>query len=113
MGSRAEVDVPVGARIIDVSGKTLLPGLWDMHAHANQVQGAPAYLAGGVTTIRDLGNELEFATAFRDAVAEGALGPEILLAGMTDGAGITARCRTVPTGLRGRRADPSPIRRLS
>ncbi len=42
-----------------------------------------------ITTIRDNGNEIEFATAFRDAIAlKGALGPDILLAGMTDGAGI-------------------------
>lgn len=90
IGARAEIEIPDGATVVDVSGKTLIPGLWDMHAHANQVEWAPAYLAGGVTTIRDLGNELEFATAFRDAVSENsALGPDILLAGMTDGAGIT------------------------
>ena len=90
IGPSGSVQVPNGASVIDVSGRTLIPGLWDMHAHSNQVQWGPAYLAGGVTTIRDLGNELEFATAFRDAVASGeAMGPDILLAGMTDGAGIT------------------------
>ncbi|MEP5617529.1 MAG: hypothetical protein ABJP76_15590, partial [Flavobacteriaceae bacterium] len=88
IGSSPETKIPSNAKIIDVSGKTLIPGLWDMHAHSNQVQWAPAYLAGGVTTIRDNGNELEFATAFRDAIAEdGAMGPDILLAGMTDGPG--------------------------
>ncbi len=89
IGKRSEVIIPENAEIIDVSGKILMPGLWDMHAHSNQVQWAPAYLAGGVTTIRDNGNEIEFATSFRDAIAKnGALGPDILLAGMTDGAGI-------------------------
>lgn len=89
IGSRTAVEIPENAKVIDVTGKTLMPGLWDMHAHSNQVQWAPAYLAGGITTIRDNGNEIEFATAFRDAIAkEGMLGPDILLAGMTDGAGI-------------------------
>jgi len=88
IGSRSTMEVPNDAKVIDVTGKTLMPGLWDMHAHSNQVQWAPAYLAGGITTIRDNGNEIEFATAFRDAIAnDGLLGPDILLAGMTDGAG--------------------------
>ena len=100
IADRGKATIPDGAKIIDVSGKTLLPGLWDMHAHSNQVQWAPAYLAGGVTTIRDNGNEVEFATAFRDAIAkEGMLGPDILLAGMTDGPGKKGngviRARTV------------------
>lgn len=88
IGNQKDIEIPTNAKVIDVSGKTLLPGLWDMHAHSNQVQWAPAYLAGGVTTIRDNGNEIEFATAFRDAIAhDGMLGPDILLAGMTDGPG--------------------------
>lgn len=89
IGKRAIVPIPRNAAIIDVRGKTLIPGLWDMHAHSNQVQWAPAYLAGGITSIRDNGNEVEFATAFRDAIAfKKALGPDIILAGMTDGEGI-------------------------
>ena len=104
IGSRESTEIPEGAKVIDLAGKTLIPGLWDMHAHSNQVQWAPAYLAGGVTTIRDNGNEIEFATAFRDAIAKnGALGPDILLAGMTDGAGITGNGvirATTPEGAR-------------
>lgn len=89
IGSSPEITIPDNAKIIDVSGKTLIPGMWDMHAHSNQVQWGPAYLAGGVTTIRDNGNELEFATAFRDAIAkDGATGPDIILSGMTDGPGV-------------------------
>lgn len=104
IGSRASIEIPEGAKVIDLAGKTLMPGLFDMHAHSNQVQWAAAYLAGGVTTIRDNGNEIEFATAFRDAIAkEGALGPDILLAGMTDGAGIMGNGvirATTPEGAR-------------
>ncbi len=88
IGKNNGIKIPDGAKKIELNGKILIPGLWDMHAHSNQVQWAPAYLAGGVTTIRDNGNEIEFATAFRDAIAkDNAMGPDIILAGMTDGAG--------------------------
>jgi hypothetical protein len=59
-----------------------------MHAHASQIEWAPAYLAAGVTTVRDMGAEQAFITAFRDTVATGkGLGPRLLLAGLVDGPG--------------------------
>ncbi len=90
-GPRGSVAVPAGARVVDVAGKYLLPGLWDMHAHFQQVEWGPVYLAAGVTTVRDVGNELSFITAVRDAVAAGrGLGPRLLLAGIVDGDGPRA-----------------------
>ena len=87
-GPRSKVKIPRGANVIDASGKTILPGLWDMHAHFEQVEWGPIYLAAGVTTVRDCGNEFEFITAVRDAIATGrGLGPRLLLAGVVDGAG--------------------------
>lgn len=87
-GTRNEVEIPKNAQMIDARGKTILPGLWDMHAHFEQVEWGPIYLAAGVTTVRDCGNELEFITAVRDAIAEGhGLGPRILAAGIVDGTG--------------------------
>jgi imidazolonepropionase-like amidohydrolase len=62
-----------------------------MHAHFEQVEWGPIYLAAGVTTVRDCGNEFEFITAVRDAVAQGrGLGPRLLLAGVVDGTGPLA-----------------------
>ncbi|MGH9500738.1 MAG: amidohydrolase family protein [Terriglobales bacterium] len=85
-GPRKQVEIPKAATVIDEHGKTILPGLWDMHAHFEQVEWGPIYLAAGVTTVRDVGNELEFISAVRDAVAEGrGLGPRMLLAGVVDG----------------------------
>jgi imidazolonepropionase-like amidohydrolase len=91
VGPRPKVRVPQGIPTIDVKGKTILPGLWDMHAHVEQVEWGPIYLAAGVTTVRDCGNELEFITSVRDAIAGGrGIGPRILAAGIVDGSGPMA-----------------------
>lgn len=58
----ADVDVPGGATIIDVAGKTIIPGLIDAHAHGpygtadivpQQNWSVMAHLALGVTTVHD------------------------------------------------------------
>ncbi|HLQ38697.1 MAG TPA: hypothetical protein VK348_12890, partial [Planctomycetota bacterium] len=85
-GAAVEVQVPAGAVILDVHGNSVLPGLFDMHAHFEQVEWGPVYLAAGVTTVRDCGNEFDFITAVRDAIRDGrGLGPRLLLAGIVDG----------------------------
>jgi imidazolonepropionase-like amidohydrolase len=90
-GARSSVAIPADARRVDVAGKTILPGLWDMHAHFEQVEWGPLYLAAGVTTVRDCGNELDFIRAVRDTIDDGrGLGPSILMACIVDGEGKTA-----------------------
>ena len=87
-GARSGVSIPRGMRVLDAAGATVAPGLWDMHAHAANVEWLPAYLAAGVTTFRDMGGEQPYLVAVRDAVAGGtALGPRVLLAGLVDGGG--------------------------
>jgi hypothetical protein len=54
-GPAASTTVPQGAQIVDAHGKSVLPGLWEMHAHFEQVEWGPIYLATGVTTARDVG----------------------------------------------------------
>jgi imidazolonepropionase-like amidohydrolase len=91
VGPQSKVKIPKDANIVDATGKFLLPGLWDMHAHFEQVEWGPIYLAAGVTTVRDCGNEFEFITAVRDAIAQNrGLGPRLLLAGIVDGTGPLA-----------------------
>ncbi len=86
VGPASKVEIPAGAQRIDVTGKYIIPGLWDMHAHYEQVEWGPIYLAAGVTTVRDVGNEYDFITQVRDAINSGkALGPHMLLAGIVDG----------------------------
>jgi len=66
VGPTGQVTVPPGARVLDLSGRTVLPGLVGMHDHlfyqmgSNAAVRAPAsfamlYLASGVTTIRTAG----------------------------------------------------------
>jgi imidazolonepropionase-like amidohydrolase len=86
VGSRHEVVVPADARVIELDGQTVAPGLWDMHAHLAQVEWGPVYLAAGITTVRDVGNDVDFVRAMRDASASGqGPAPRILVAGVIFG----------------------------
>jgi len=85
-GPRSTTKIPDGAKVVDVTGRFLLPGLWDMHAHLYQTELGPTYLAAGITTARDVGNDIETATSLRDAFKEQrGLGPRMFLAGYIDG----------------------------
>jgi len=91
VGPSASTTIPRGVAAVDVHGKFITAGLWDMHAHAGQTDWSLPYLAGGVTTIRDMGGEDAFLVPYRDAVASGrALGPRYLLACLVDGSGPQA-----------------------
>jgi imidazolonepropionase-like amidohydrolase len=87
-GPASSTPVPESAQVVDAHGKSVLPGLWEMHAHFEQVEWGPIYLAAGVTTARDVGNEREFIVAARDAIAAGrGIGPRLVMAGVVDGSG--------------------------
>jgi hypothetical protein len=88
VGADGEVQVPAGARHIDARGKTVLPGLWDMHTHVSDLDGV-LHLAAGVTTVRDLANDVEQLTEKRETWndPEKGVGPRLILAGFLDGPG--------------------------
>lgn len=79
----ALVRVPRGARRIDGRGKTLIPGLWDMHTHLAELGDCtlPVLVTYGVTDVRDMGGDATTLSAWRSAVIEGRLvGPDIRMA---------------------------------
>jgi imidazolonepropionase-like amidohydrolase len=89
IGPRGQVQVPEGARIIDVAGRFVVPGFVDTHAHlrARGVHRAEnwsyaANLAYGVTTTRDPQTGTTDVLSYEDMVQAGTvLGPRIYSTG--------------------------------
>jgi imidazolonepropionase-like amidohydrolase len=52
VGKTGQVTVPSGSRLVDASGKYLIPGLWDMHVHWYDRSSLPLFTVNGVTGIR-------------------------------------------------------------
>jgi Tol biopolymer transport system component len=86
VGRRGQVTIPSGARTIDVAGKTIMPGLVDVHAHIwpawnihkTQVWEYLANLAYGVTTTRDPQTATTDVLSYRDMVETGQMiGPRV------------------------------------
>jgi len=57
VGLNSEIDVPDSAQIIDVKGKTVLPGFINAHAHSDFDESTiRTFATDGVTTLRDVGH---------------------------------------------------------
>jgi predicted amidohydrolase YtcJ len=72
-------------QVIDGSGRTLLPGLFDMHAHMSGDVG-PLHLAAGVTSVREMAGENSEVLRLQARLADGELpGPHMYAAGFIEG----------------------------
>jgi imidazolonepropionase-like amidohydrolase len=103
VGPAASTTVPAGAKVIDLTGETVLPGLVGMHDHlfypapsgVGRIPGAPAlynelgfsfprlYLASGVTTLRTTGSVAPYADlGIKKEIDEGRIpGPHLHITG--------------------------------
>ena len=100
VGPAGAVDIPRDAQVVDAAGKSVLPGLADMHVHLNggwdgqavEMLGYQRYLNAllyaGVTTVLDTGNVLPYIQQIKQEVsARRIAGPAIHMAGpLIDGA---------------------------
>jgi imidazolonepropionase-like amidohydrolase len=104
IGRTGEVSIPPAARVIDATGKFLIPGLWDMHAHMFTHRGDaffPLYAVAGVTAVRDMHTvvPMEQIQEHRTRLAAGTLiGPRLiavagpLIAGPAGGGRFPPEC---------------------
>lgn len=90
IGPSGKVKIPAGAAVRDLRGKTIMPGLVDIHAHTwvawgvhrSQVSQFLAQLAFGVTTQRDPQTSSEDALTYQDLMETGQLiGPRLYSTG--------------------------------
>ncbi|MFN2502139.1 MAG: amidohydrolase family protein, partial [Pyrinomonadaceae bacterium] len=90
IGPKGKVAIPAGAKVVDVTGKTIIPGFVDVHAHMwpprdlhqTQVWQYLANLAYGVTTTRDPQSSTTDVYAYADLVETGdILGPRVFTTG--------------------------------
>jgi hypothetical protein len=90
VGAQGKVTIPSDAKVIDVSGKTIMPGYVDVHAHMWPAFGVHrsqpfeylANLAYGVTTTRDPQTSTTDVLSYSDMVETGEfIGPRILSTG--------------------------------
>jgi predicted amidohydrolase YtcJ len=88
-----DLNFSAASNVINLTGKHIIPGLFDMHAHVANVlknsynQSESEYmlsmlLAYGITTIRNPGGPTEQSVALKENVSEGKnMGPQIFTAG--------------------------------
>lgn len=91
IGREGEVNFPKNAKVYDVTGKTIMPGFVDVHAHVGHFRYGitpqkhwPYYanLAYGVTTTHDPSTNTEMVFAFSELVKSGQMiGPRIFSTG--------------------------------
>ena len=91
VGPASEVSVPRGAKRIDVAGKTIMPGIIDVHAHIGTGSSGItpqtpwsflANLAFGVTTMHDPSNDTEMFFSAAELVRSGeVVGPRLFSTG--------------------------------
>ncbi|HEX8816021.1 MAG TPA: amidohydrolase family protein [Terriglobales bacterium] len=97
VGPNDAVKLAAGVRVVDGTGKFLIPGLWDMHGHLTDAtdDAFPLMIMNGVTGVRDMGGDLAQIDKWRAEIESGKrVGPHIIRAGpFVDGPkeGVTNR----------------------
>lgn len=73
IGAAGSLKAPAGARVIDGSGKTLVPGIWDSHLHIGDDWDVLSNMANGITSFRSPGTTFDRAVDATKRRADGSL----------------------------------------
>jgi imidazolonepropionase-like amidohydrolase len=76
------VGIPAGAKRIDATGKTIMPGIINAHGHVSDPAQFGVYLRDGITTILSLGGAKEFDLREQCAKAPPGTAPHLYVAGL-------------------------------
>lgn len=88
VGPAGSTKVPSGAQVFDGAGKTLVPGLWDVHMHVNNDFTGVQELSMGITSVRDPGNDdVQTVDRRKRAAAGELLFPNVYASSLIDGKG--------------------------
>ena len=80
MGKTGKTRVPPGSRIVDATGKFLIPGLWDMDVLWYEPDYLPLFIANGVTGVRETISYAEQYEWRKEVEAGQLLGPRMVIA---------------------------------
>jgi imidazolonepropionase-like amidohydrolase len=76
----SNLHAPSGTKLIDATGKFLIPGLWDMHVHWSDREFLPLFLANGVTGMRIMWGQAGHHDWRRQSEAGQLLAPHMIIA---------------------------------
>ena len=131
VGRAVDAKIPKGARVIDTSGRVMMPGLWEMHAHLDLIGhgnysrwfpymrehnieekvmeiSAKQFINDGITGAVDLGAPLKESLSVRDRIARGEIpGPRLWVSGP-----MLVRNREILPGL-GKIVTPEDVTRTA
>ncbi|HZS43564.1 MAG TPA: amidohydrolase, partial [Blastocatellia bacterium] len=80
VGPSGKTPAPSGAKVVDGTGKFLIPGLWDMHVHWYNEQDLTLFTANGVTGVRQMFGQPMHLQWRKDLEKGSLLGPRMSLA---------------------------------
>lgn len=94
VGKTQKVRIPKDARLIDATGKFLIPGLWDMHVHLgdedfDKSSYLPLFVANGITGIRLMYGEPAHYLWRKEIERETLLGPRLIIGSFLDSPKMT------------------------